>query len=483
MASEKVSEEKQTITLEITVEPDVFKRSLQAAHRKNARYFQVPGFRKGKAPYPIVVNYYGEDVLYDDALNDALPKAYEAALEEQSINARSMPRFDIKTISGKEGLIFEAHVAIEPDVKLGKYEGVVAYRPDVTVDDQEIDHRIDAARERVSRLVPVTDRPIEEGDSVTLDYEGYLDGEPFQGGAKEDHVLEIGSGSFIPGFEDGLVGHNVGDEFELPLTFPEEYHTENLAGQDVIFNIIIHEVNVKELPELDDEFVRDVSESADTVEEYREEIRQEILKQENSQADNVFEENILDAIVKDAEISYSDLMVEDDIDQMIEDQERRFAMYGMKFSDFLQYSGQTMYDFRKRQEIMSRKRIERACVIQAIRRAHEEQFKLSDEAFEEEIAKAAEEAGVSTDVFNSDYLKSDAQREDFRMNIEVQNLLEWLRSVSIATDVDPEIEDYEEDKEQGEDELEKSEDKKVQDVVADSDADLAESYDLEEDEE
>lgn len=458
MASEKVSEEKQTITLEITVEPDVFKRSLQAAHRKNARYFQVPGFRKGKAPYPIVVNYYGEDVLYDDALNDALPKAYEAALEEHDIDARSMPRFDIKTISGKEGLIFEAQVAIKPDVSLGKYEGVVAYRPDVTVEDHEIDVRIDAARERVSRLVPVADRSIEKGDTVTFDYEGLLDGEPFQGGSNEGHKLKIGSGSFIPGFEDGLIGHNVGDEFELPLTFPEDYHADDLAGQDVIFNIKIHEVNVKELPALDDEFVRDVSESADTVEEYREEIRQEILKQKNSQADSVFEDNILDAIVKGAELSYSDLMVEDDIDQTIKDQERRFAMYSMKLSDFLQYTGQTMYDFRRRQEVTSRKRIERACVLEALRREREAQLKLSEEAFEEEIAKAADDAGVSIDVFNNDYLKDDAQREDFRLRIEMQNLLEWLRSVSIATDVDPEIEDYEEDEEQSEDELEKSDD-------------------------
>lgn len=458
MASEKVSEEKQTITLEITVEPDVFKRSLQAAHRKNARYFQVPGFRKGKAPYPIVVNYYGEDVLYDDALNDALPKAYEAALEEQDIDARSMPRFDIKTISGKEGLIFEAQVAIKPDVSLGKYEGVVAYRPDVTVEDHEIDVRIDAARERVSRLVPVADRSIEKGDTVTFDYEGLLDGEPFQGGSNEGHKLKIGSGSFIPGFEDGLIGHNVGDEFELPLTFPEDYHADDLAGQDVIFNIKIQEVNVKELPALDDEFVRDVSESADTVEEYREEIRQEILKQKNSQADSVFEDNILDAIVKGAELSYSDLMVEDDIDQTIKDQERRFAMYSMKLSDFLQYTGQTMYDFRRRQEVTSRKRIERACVLEALRREREAQLKLSEEAFEEEIAKAADDAGVSIDVFNNDYLKDDAQREDFRLRIEMQNLLEWLRSVSIATDVDPEIEDYEEDEEQSEDELEKSDD-------------------------
>ncbi len=482
MASEKVSEEKQTITLEITVEPDVFKRSLQAAHRKNARYFQVPGFRKGKAPYPIVVNYYGEDVLYDDALNDALPKAYEAALEEQKIDARSSPRFDIKTISGKEGLIFDAHVAIEPDVKLGQYEGVVAYRPKVTVEDQEIDLRIDAARERVSRLVPVTNRSIEEGDSVTFDYEGFRDGEPFQGGSKKGHVLEIGSGAFIPGFEDGLVGHNVGDEFDLPLTFPEEYHTDDLAGQDVIFNIKIHEVNVKELPELDDEFVHDVSESADTVAEYREEIRQEILKQKNSQADSVFEDNILDAIVKDAELSYSDLMVEDDIDQMIENQERQFAMYNLKFSDFLQYSGQTMYDFRKRQEVTSRKRIERASVLEAIRRAHEVQFKLSDEALEEEIAKAAEDAGVSVDVFNNDYLKNDAQRDDFRLGIEMQKLLEWLRSVSIATDVEPEIEEHEEYEEQDEDELNDI-DKGAQDVASGSDMDGSESKDSDKGEE
>ncbi|NLB28215.1 MAG: trigger factor [Clostridiaceae bacterium] len=438
MTSQKVSEDQRTAVLAVEVPPEEFKQSLQAAHRKNARHFQVPGFRKGKAPYPVVVRHYGEDILYDDALEIALPKAYGQALEEHEIAPFSDPRFNVKEISGQSGLVFEVSVALKPEVKLGKYEGLEAYRPPAEVEEEAVDRKIEEARERVSRLVPVTDRPVEEGDRVTIDYKGFRGEQAFEGGEAEGHQLEIGSGSFIPGFEEGLIGRSAGDEFDLPLTFPETYQAEDLAGQDVVFKVKIHEILVKELPEIDDEFVRDVSDSCDTVEEYRAEIREELSREMNSQADQAFEQNIIDKIVAGSAIELSDLIVEDEIDRAIERQEQQFAMYGLSFRDFLQYSGQTPAQYRAGQARKSRKLIESAWVVETIRESEKERFELSEEEFEKAVGEAAEEAGVSVELFREQYLKSDHDEEHLRHDFESRKLLDWLREVSLATDVPPE---------------------------------------------
>ncbi len=438
MTSQKVSEEQGTAVLAVEVPPEEFKQSLQAAHRKNARHFQVPGFRKGKAPYPVVVRHYGEEVLYDDALEVALPKAYSQALEEHGIAPFSDPRFNVKEIGGQTGLAFEVSVALKPQVELGQYEGVEAYRPPAGVEEADIDRKIEEARERVSRLVPVTDRPVEAGDRVTIDYKGFLDQVAFEGGEAEGHKLEIGSGSFIPGFEEGLTGHLAGDEFDLPLTFPEEYHAEDLAGREVVFKVKIREVFVKELPEIDDEFVRDVSDSCDTLEEYRAEIRQELDKERNDQADQAFEQHIIDRVVADSTILLSDLIVEDEIDRAMERQAQQFAMYGLNFQDFLQYSGQSVAQYRAGQAKKSRKLIESAWVIETIREKEKERFELSDDEFEKAVEEAAEKEGIAVEVFREQYLKTDHDQEHFRHDFESQKLLDWLREVSQATDVAPE---------------------------------------------
>lgn len=452
MSSQKLSEDQRTALLSVEVSPEDFKQSLQAAHRKNARHFQVPGFRKGKAPYPIVVRHYGESVLYDDALEIALPKAYAEALEEQAIAPYSDPRFNVKEIGGDTGLIFEVSVALKPDIELGEYQGLEAYRPAVEVQESEVDQRIEAARERVSRLVPVTDRPIREGDRVTLDYQGFLDDLPFEGGQAEGHKLEIGSGSFIPDFEEGLIGHETGDEFDLPLTFPEDYQAEDLAGQAVVFKVKVGEILVKELPELDDEFVRDVSDSCDSLEEYREQIREELVQEKTEEADNSFSQNIIDRILAGSRVEVSDLIVEDEVDRALERQQRQFAMYGLNFSDFLQYSGKTLTDYRAEQAEKARKVIESAWVIEAMREKEQERFELSEEELEVAIQETAEKEGLSTEVFREQHLKDEHDLEHFRHDYENLKLLEWLKTVSVPTELAPEVEDEgekpEEDKEE-----------------------------------
>lgn len=438
MPSQKVSEDQGTALLSVEVTPEEFRESLKAAHRKNARHFQVPGFRKGKAPYPVVVRHYGEAVLYDDALELALPKAYGEALETLGIDPFSDPRFNVKEIGAETGLVFDVSVALKPQVELGSYQGVEAYRPPVEVSEEDVDRKVEEARERVARLVPVTDRPIAEGDQVTLDYKGFKDGIPFEGGEAEGHKLEIGSGSFIPGFEDGLIGHQAGDAFDLPLTFPPSYHAEDLAGQDVVFKVKVREIYVKELPEADDEFARDVSESSDSLEGFRAEIREALTREREAAADQIFEEQIINRIVEGSTIELSDLIVEDEIDRAIERQQQQFAIYGLNFSDFLQYSGQSLAHYRQGQAEKSRRMIKSAWVLEAIRQEEKERFELSDEEFEQAVAEAAEKEGVSVEVFHEHYLKTDHDQEHFRHDQENRKLLTWLKEVSVATDVAPE---------------------------------------------
>lgn len=457
MPSQKVSEEKRTALIAVQVTPEAFRESLQAAHRKNARHFQVPGFRKGKAPYPVVVRHYGEGVLYDDAIEIALPKAYEEALTEHDIAPFSDPRFNVKEIGGESGLVFDVEVALKPAVELGKYEGLEAYRPPVEVDESEIDEKIEVARGRVSRLAPVSDRPIQEGDRVTIDYEGFHNDVPFEGGQAKGHLLVIGSGSFIPGFEEGLIGHEVGEEIDLPLTFPSEYHAEDLAGQDVVFKVKIHEITVKELPEIDDEFVRDVSDTCDTLEEYRAEIRSDLEEEKNKEADAAFEQNIIDLIVKDSTIELSDLIVEDEVEHALERQQRQFSMYGLNFADFLSYQGQSIADYRNEQAEHARKVIESAWVVETMRLKEKERFELSEEELEQAISEAAEKQGVSTEVFREEYLKTEHDVEHFEHDQENLKLLKWLKEVSVVTDVAPEQEVVEDEEDEQEEEVPREE--------------------------
>ncbi len=448
MASQKVQEENRTIKLAVEVPADEFRESLRAAHRKLAKHFQVPGFRKGKVPYPIVVNHYGESVFYDDALELALPKAYEEVLNEHDITPYSDPRFNIREIGGNVGLKFDVSIALKPLVELGQYEGLEAYRPSVEVDEEDIEEEIEAARMRVARLVPIGDRAIQNGDHVTIDYKGVKDDVPFEGGTAEGYKLEIGSNSFIPGFEDGLVGRTVGEDVELSLTFPEEYHAEDLAGEDVVFYVTIHEALEKKVPELDDDFVCDVSETSDTVEEYREEIREQLGKKMADQADRVYDDSIIEAIVKNSKIELSELMVDDEVESRIEQQQRQFSMYGLNFTDFLQYSGQTIEDYKSSQAITARRMLEGSWILNAVREREQERIEVTDEEFEEGVKEAADSAGVALELYEGQYLKTDLDRDRFRHDLEMKKLLNWLRDVSVPTDAEPEEESDESDEEE-----------------------------------
>lgn len=444
MPSQFEQKENRVAYLNIEVPAEEFKSSLEKAYQRNKRHFQVPGFRKGKAPYQIVVNHYGEGILYDDAIEYAFPAAYENALKEHDLRPYSEPRLNLVSISGADGLVMEARFALKPEVKLGEFKGIEAYRPKVEVAEEEIDAKIKEAQNKVARQLPVSDRALEKGDTVTIDYMGKKDDIAFEGGTAEDFDLELGSNTFIPGFEDGIVGKNVGDEFDLTLSFPEEYHAEDLAGEEVVFSVVVKAATFTQVPEIDDDFVKDVSESSDTVEEYRAEIRQELEKAGSEQADRAYERNIVEQIAENSEIVMSDFLVEDDVEREIQHQSQQFEMYGLRYEDFLAYSGQTLASVRQQMMPGVRKNLDLAYTLDAL--DEELALEVTDEEVDAMIAKLAEESQISVEEYKEKYLEG---REDSRDRLEHQvrseKLLDLLREWSVATDVDPHAHDHEHD--------------------------------------
>ena len=442
MPSQFEQKENRVAYLNIELPAEEFKSSLEKAYQKNKRHFQVPGFRKGKAPYPIVVNHYGEGILYDDAIEYAFPAAYENALKEHDLRPYSEPRLNLVSISGADGLVMEARFALKPEVKLGEFKGIEAYRPAVEVSEADIDAKIKEAQDKVARQLPVTDRALEKGDTVTIDYIGKKDDIAFEGGTAEDFDLELGSNTFIPGFEDGIVGKNVGDEFDLTLKFPEEYHAEDLAGQEVVFSVVVKAATFTQVPEIDDDFVKDVSESSDTVEDYRAEIRQELEKAAMEQADRVYERNIVEQIAENSEIIMSDFLVEDDVEREIQHQSQQFEMYGLRYEDFLAYSGQTLASVRQQMLPSVRKNLDLAYTLDAL--DEKLALEVTDEEAEAIIVKLAEELQMSVEEYKDQYLEdNEASRERLEHQVRSEKLLNLLREWSLATDVDPHANEHE----------------------------------------
>ena len=442
MPSQFEQKENRVAYLNIELPAEEFKSSLEKAYQKNKRHFQVPGFRKGKAPYPIVVNHYGEGILYDDAIEYAFPAAYENALKEHDLRPYSEPRLNLVSISGADGLVMEARFALKPEVKLGEFKGIEAYRPAVEVSEADIDAKIKEAQDKVARQLPVTDRALEKGDTVTIDYIGKKDDIAFEGGTAEDFDLELGSNTFIPGFEDGIVGKNVGDEFDLKLKFPEEYHAEDLAGQEVVFSVVVKAATFTQVPEIDDDFVKDVSESSDTVEDYRAEIRQELEKAATEQADRVYERNIVEQIAENSEIIMSDFLVEDDVEREIQHQSQQFEMYGLRYEDFLAYSGQTLASVRQQMLPSVRKNLDLAYTLDAL--DEKLALEVTDEEAEAIIVKLAEELQMSVEEYKDQYLEDNEEsKERLEHQVRSEKLLDLLREWSLATDVDPHAHEHE----------------------------------------
>ena len=384
MAVKKEEVEKNLVKITFEVSREKFEEGINEAYKKNRSKFNIPGFRKGKVSKAIIEKYYTESVFYDDAINYVLPEAYDAAIKEAEIEAVAGPEIDVEEIKKGEPVVFTALVTTKPEVKLGEYTGIEVEKVDNTVSDEEIDKDIEATRKRNARIISVEDRPVENGDITVIDFEGFCGGEAFEGGKAEKYELEIGSGSFIPGFEEQIIGAKIGDDIEVNVTFPEEYLVESLKGRPAMFKVKVHEIKVRELPELDDDFASEVSEF-ETLAEYKDSIRKKLEERAENKAKQETENSIIEKVCENAEVDIPDAMIQAQIDRRINDFAQSLQYQGMNIDTYLQYTGGNMDAMRERFKEQAEKQCKVSLVIEAITK--KEGITATDEEVEDKIAE------------------------------------------------------------------------------------------------
>mgnify|MGYP004506523899 FL=1 len=359
------TENNNEVKLSFEIEAAKFDEAIQTVYAKSAKYFNIPGFRRGKAPYKIVEKQYGPEIFYEDAFNEVVPEIYEKELTEAGIIAVSRPQIDITQMEKGKDLIFTAVVQTKPEVKLGKYKGIELKKIEYTVEDEQINHELGHMQEHNARLINVEDRAVESGDTTVIDFEGFVDGVAFEGGKAEGHELVIGSNTFIPGFEDQIIGMKIDEEKDINVTFPEEYFSKDLAGKEATFKVKLHEIKKKELPELDDEFAKDVSEF-DTLDELKASIKEKIEEENKAKAKYETEEAAIKAVCDKVELEIPSGMIETEIDNMVRDIEQRLMYQGLKLEQYLQMMGKTEADMRKEFEEQAKISVKSKLVIEAI---------------------------------------------------------------------------------------------------------------------
>ena len=375
------------VKLSFTIEASKFEEAIQKVYAKSAKYFNIPGFRKGKAPYKIVEKQYGAQIFYEDAFNEVAAEVYEKELTDANIEAVSRPEINIIQMEKGKDLIFTAVVQTKPEVKLGKYKGIELKKVEYTVEEKDIDHEIEHMQERNARLVNVEDRPVEKEDTVVIDFEGFVDGVAFEGGKAENHELVIGSNTFIPGFEDQIIGMKIDEEKDINVTFPEEYFSKDLAGKAAVFKVKLHEIKKKELPVVDDEFAKDVSEF-DTIKELKVSIKEKLEEENKNKAKYETEEVAIKAVCDNTEIDIPSGMIETETDNMIKEIEQRLMYQGLNFEQYLQIMGKTEGDMRKEMKEQAQIQVKTKLVLGAIVEAEK------IEATDEEVKAKLEELGL-----------------------------------------------------------------------------------------
>ena len=381
------TENNNELKLEFTIEAEKFDEGMKKVFTKSAKYFNIPGFRKGKAPMAIVEKQYGPEIFYEDTFNEIVPEEYERELKENNIEAVSRPEIEVKQMGKGQDLIFTAVVQTKPEVKLGKYKGIQLKKIEYNVKDEDIEHELGHMADRNSRLVSVEDRPVENGDITVIDFEGFVDGKAFEGGKAENHELTIGSNTFIPGFEDQIIGMKIDEEKDINVKFPEEYFSEELKGKDAVFKVKLHEIKKKELPEINDEFAKDVSEF-DTLEELKNSIKEKLESENSNKAKYETEDAAIKAVTDSAEVEIPSGMIETEIDNMVKDIETRLSYQGIKLDQYLQMMGKTMEDFRKENEEQAKTSVKTRLTLEAIIKA--ENIEASEEEINNKLKEMAE---------------------------------------------------------------------------------------------
>lgn len=407
------------LKLEFTVEAAKFDETMKKIYFRTAKYFNVPGFRKGKAPMNIVEKHYGEEIFYEDTFNDILQEVYEKELEENKITAVSYPDIDIKQIGKGKDLIFTAVVQTKPEVKVAKYKGIELNKIEYNVSDEDIDHELGHMAERNSRIITVEDRAVENGDIAVIDFEGFVDGVAFDGGKAEGHELTIGSNTFIPGFEEQIIGMKKDEEKEIKVKFPDEYFSKDLAGKDATFKVKLHEIKKKELPTIDDEFAKDVSEF-DTLKELKASIKDKIQKENDNKAKYELEDAAIKAVCDKTEIDIPSGMVETELNNMERDMESRLQYQGLTLDNYLKMLGKTKEDFRKEYEEQAKNSVKSRLVLEAI--SKEEKVEASDEEINEKIKEMAANYGKTEDELKD----NEALRNYLKGSIETEKTIEFI---------------------------------------------------------
>ncbi len=372
------------LKLGFEIEAAKFDEAIRRVYGKSAKYFTIPGFRKGKAPLAMVERIYGTQIFYEDAFNDLVPEIYDKELKDNNIEAVSKPNIDIAQMEKGKNLIFTAVVQIKPEIKLGKYKGIQIKKIEYNVADEDIEHELGHMAERNARMINVEDRPVKKGDITIIDFEGSIDGVKFDGGKAEGHELEIGSNAFIPGFEDQIIGMKIGEERDINVTFPEKYFMDDLSGKDAVFHIKLHEIKKKELPKIDDDFAKDTSEF-DTLKELKNSIKEKLEEENKSRAKYETEEEILKAVSKNTEVEIPSGMVETELDNMMKDVETRLSYQGMNMETYLKMMGKTMEELRNDCKDEAESSVKTKIILEQI--IKEEKIEPSQEKINEKIAE------------------------------------------------------------------------------------------------
>ena len=417
---EKLEKNMAKLTIEVSAEE--FDAAIEKAYQKNKGKINIQGFRKGKAPRQMIEKMYGVSVFYEDAANIIIPDAYSKEVSEcKEVEIVSQPEIDVVQIEKGKPFIFTAVVALKPEVELGEYKGIKVEVAAPEVKDEDVEAELKKAQEEQARTIPVEDRPVADGDITTIDFEGFVDGVAFEGGKGTDYALTIGSHSFIDTFEEQLIGKNIGEEVEVNVTFPEEYHAEELKGKPALFKVVIKEIKTKELPELDDDFAQDVSDF-DTLAEYKEDIKNKLLEKAEKAAKNEKEEKLIDAIIADSKMDIPEAMIETQQDQMIREFANRIASQGLSFDQYMQFTGMTMDMMKEQMKPQALKRIQVRLVLEAI--AAKEAFEITEEDIEKELETMA--SMYQMDIAKLKEIVSDNEKEAMKKDIAVSKAAELI---------------------------------------------------------
>ena len=434
---EKLEKNMAKLTIEVSAEE--FDAAIEQAYQKDKKKISLPGFRKGKAPRKMIEKMYGTGVFYEDAANIVIPKAYSEAAKECGEEIVSQPEISVTQIGAGQPFIFTAEVALNPAVTLGDYKGVEVEKTPVEVSEEEVDKEVDKERENNSRTIDVDDRAVEKGDMIKLNFEGFVDGTPFEGGKAEDYSLTIGSGSFIPGFEDQLIGAKIGEEVEVNVTFPEEYHAAELKGKPAVFKCTVNEIKVKELPEADDEFAKDVSEF-DTLAEYKDDIRAKLLEKKTADAKREKQNKTVAKAVENATMEIPEAMITEQVRRMADDFARRLQSQGLSMDQYMQFTGLTMDALAQQMRPEALKRIQNSLVLEAIAKA--ENIEVSDEKVNEEIEKMAAAYKMEADKLKE--LIGDAEKEQMKSDLAIQAAVDMITDAAVEVEAAKEEEKTEE---------------------------------------